>query len=457
MQLTHTHIDSFNRLSLGLIEKHGISPEDAMTKLESLHLSIACGASIAQSLPLQAALLTAVNTGKRAFLGGVSVKIPENIPCLLPWSSKKMLHEIVCELGAILVGSITSSNSSLLFGNDCSASENDLYVICNDWQGGILTTNDPQPFPSTGTIPTAGIFAGAFGVSCIFFKQAGIDITSCDHLSGISLWRPELNWLDNQSYGPAVQYLPNKYWILGLGHLGQAYAWHIGLLPYASNAQTNILLQDDDRIVPANQSAGLLADPAHEGIYKTRRCSDWLEKRGLNTHMTERRFDENTKRADEEPYVALCGFDSAKSRMHLENAGFDLIIEAGLGNNLATFDRIALHTFPNALKTPEEIWNNDDDPASEVNSAVLEVLGNLDSDEKCGIVSRTISGKAISASFVGACCGALVLSETLRGLHSGRRYDKIVLQLRNLANLHAVPHKNDGYGIEMGRNGFSAI
>ncbi len=66
---------------------------------------------------------------------------------------------------------------------------------------------------------------------------------------------------------------------------------------------------------------------------KLRDAPGWLEARGY-TNLIERPFDEFTKAGRRnEPYVALCGFDKAKPRRILENAGFDLIVECALGAN----------------------------------------------------------------------------------------------------------------------------
>ena len=77
-----------------------------------------------------------------------------------------------------------------------------------------------------------------------------------------------------------------------------------------------------------------------------------MEARYFNTIICERKFTKQTKREEEEPYVALCGFDSGNSRTYLEDTGFDLIIEAGLGGSLSQFDEISIHTFQNATPPP---------------------------------------------------------------------------------------------------------
>ena len=448
--------DTFNRLSLGLIEKDKCSPEEAISKLESLQLNLVCTDILHTSLPLQAALLTAVNTGKRAFLGGIYIKMPEKVICLLPWPGKKYLNDIATDLGAVITDEINDENFSLTFGLPGSIDDNRMQVVCNDWQAGILSADELSSFDTKGTIPTAGVFAGGLSVFLAFLKMSGINIAACDKSTGISLWRPDLLWLDPNAKGPQPEFLPKKYWLLGLGHLGQAYLWNIGLLPYSDPQSSTILLQDDEKLVKANLSAGLLSEAEHVNLYKTRVCSAWLESRGFKTTIAERRFDTNTKRINEEPFLALCGFDSASSRLSLENAGFDLIAESGLGSNLSTFDIIAMHTFPNASKTPVDLWGNEDEAKADINETIYCILKELDHEE-CGIVSLNISGKALSASFVGACSGALVIAELLRGLHSGTRYEKISIQLRNIEDRKAILHKENIYLLEQSRNGFVQI
>ncbi len=448
--------DTFNRLSLGIIEKQRCTPEEAIQKLESLKISLVCGEKIKESLPLQAALITAVNTGKRAFLGGVYIQIPANTPCLLPWPAEKNLNDILAEVGGYVTDETPIGCFSLMFGLPGDIETNSMRVICNNWQGGVLSENIELPFDESGTIPTGGIFAGGLAIGLAFLKESGITISSCDKSVGVSLWRPDLHWLDETSKGPNINLLPKKYWLLGLGHLGQAYIWNIGLLPYQLPHDITLFLQDYDRIVEANVSAGLLCEKKDAGIYKTRKCNSWLEARGFNTIITERKFDEHTRRVNDEPFVALCGFDSASSRLNLEEAGFDLIVEAALGNSLATFDNIILHTFPEASKSSKEIWGDIDETKTEINEVIHNILKEKDK-EKCGIVPLSIASKAISASFVGACSGAMVIAELLKGLHGGKRFEKIIAHLREIDNIKTTNHKKDFFTIELSRNGFSII
>jgi hypothetical protein len=456
-QTNHLDPTRFNRLSLGLIEKHGFSPHDALTRLESLSLNLDAGMEIARSLALQAALLTAVNTAKRAFLGEVCVRIPANTPLLLPWRGQCLftLNEAVTETGGRVVEYFDNAGFTLTFGKPGSIDHNQARVVCNNWQAGFLVEGEQDPLSRGSDLPTAGIFAGAFAVFLAFLRSSGIDMTACDHSEGISLWRPDLDWRSSEACGPQLSLLPLKYWLLGLGHLGQAYLWNIALLPYPLPAEIRFLLQDDDLLEPANWSAGLLTEKGDSHLHKTRHCARWLEERGFSTQIIERRFDQHTIRTEEEPRLALCGFDNAASRALLEDAGFDLALEAGLGNDLSTFDLISFHSFPDATKTARTIWSDDGLAESMVNQRVLEALKQVDEDA-CGIIPLTIAGKSISASFVGACAAALVVAESLRALHGGLHYDKVSLHLRNLSGKIAVIHKGGAYSSELARNGFVA-
>jgi hypothetical protein len=445
--------NNFNRLAICIMTKHRCSYQEAMDKLCELKLNLVCGSAIGNSIPLQAALLTAVNTGKRAFLGGIFITIPEDVNTLIPWPNSTYLNDIIVELGGQIVQQPVDGVFSLKFGLSASIDENSLEVVCNSWQGGFSNGDSDIRLLESNNIPLGGIAAGALGVGTAFLRLTNIQVSAGDVSTGISLWRPDLGWLDDEANGPEVIFLPEKFWLLGLGHLGQAYLWNIAFLPYPDSSQISVLLQDYDKMSEANLSAGLICEEENDKQYKTRICSNWLEERGFKTIISERKFDESTKCNSSEPLIALCGFDSAVSRLHLEDAGFDLIVEAALGGNLSLFDNIILHTFPNASKSPKVIWGNLNSTDQEINSVVLEKFSHLKENE-CGIIAQNLASKAISTAFVGALAGALAIAELLRALNGGKRYDLIVAQVRSLQYKNASIHKNESYSSEMARNGF---
>jgi hypothetical protein len=397
--------------------------------LGRLRLNLICGEEIRGSASLQAALLTAINSGKRSFLGGVSVALPADVANLLPWPSKGSLNEVAAELGARLEAPVRSQTAhTLYFGKAADPGQDELSVLCNGWRGGVAPAEQRVSVQSAHDFALGGVLAGALGVAKGFLRVSGLSSRFVTEPQGVSLWRPDLDWRSAEADGPKLELLPLNLWMLGLGHLGQAYLWNLGLLPYPRGSKATFFLQDFDKVVAANWNAGLLCEEGSAGQFKTRLCAAWLEARGVETRIIERPFDERTKRGGEEPFVALCGFDNLKSRALLEGADFDLVVECGLGGDTQNFDDILLHTFPDASRTATDVFGGAAGGGSQGTGALAKAFGDL---KDCGILLATLEGKAISSSFVGAYASALVVGEVLRGLHGGVRCELVKAQLRS--------------------------
>ena len=420
--------ENYCRLARAVLERFGGTYAQAMETLGRFQLNLICGDEITRSVALQAALLTAVNTGKRAFLGGVSVEMPSAVELLVPWPGTSSLNEVVKALGARLITANHSDRShTLYFGTVAALVPDALSVVCDGWRGGVAPAELSFSLDDNSDFALGGVLAGALGVARGFLRVCGLSSHFVERPLGVSLWRPDLEWTEEGAAGPELKYLPSKLWFLGLGHLGQAFLWNTALLPYERPSDTLFLLQDFDQVVSGNWSAGLLCESDSPGRFKTRLCSEWLERRGFRTRICERRFDATVRRDDDEPYVALCGFDSARARQSLEGAGYALVVECGLGGSVDTFDQLSLHTFPGATRTPAQIWAESGMSGVEAKPALLEAFRTQD---PCGILAGTLAEKALSSSFVGAYAGALVIGEVLRGLHGGVRCEIINGQLR---------------------------
>lgn len=442
--------DTFNRLAKAIMLKHSMGYPEALAMLNQLRLNLICDHSVAHSSSLQAALLTAVNAGKRAFHGGVFVSMPSDVPCLLNWPGKATLNEIVASLGASFGGATASPFSqTLYFGRASDPVPDALSILCSGWCGGVAPAEKSLDLFSPQDFALGGVAAGALGVAHGFLRVSGLSSRPLHQPHGISLWRPDLPWMSGEADGPALELLPKSLWMLGLGHLGQAYLWCLGLLPYITPEEVTFLLQDFDRAVNGNGASGLLCEPHNVGNPKTRICAKWVEDRGFQTIITERPFDSNTKRSGSEPFVACCGFDSAAPRRLLEHAGFDLILECALGGDTATFDRMIFHTFPDATRTPEEIWT-----AGGEREADAKIVAAFSTEEDCGILAETLAKKAISSSFVGAFAGSVLTAELLRALHGGIRCELIQMHLR-YGEQPGVINKSENYALRVARSGLT--
>lgn len=427
--------DNASRLARALMERHSITYEEAMYRLASLRLQLVCDESIATSTAMQAALVTAVNVGMRAFHGGVFVRIPANVHSLIPWPGQPSLSDICLSFGAHLNQEPRPEGlQTIFFCQPIRPGPDDLFVSATGWRGGVSLAADPITISSPIDFALGGSFAGALAVAKGFLRVSGIDTRHHAESTGASFWSPMGSWTDDGSDGPELLYLPQKLWFLGLGHLGQAYIWTLGLLHYRAPHETMFMLQDFDRVVQSNLGSGAVCSQESIRKWKTRVCANWLEARGFQTQIVERPFDAHTYPNDKDPRIALCGFDSATSRRVLENPGFDLVVESGIGGELTNFDHVLFHTFPDATKTPAQIWA--ENPEKIIKPAVM---NGFNPDRQCGIVAQTLAGKAISSAFIGGIAGAFVVAELLRGLHGGSRIEFLRFQARRDRHPTAVP------------------
>src|SRR6266511_1803477 len=157
----------------------------------SYRLAVVVGTEVAESPAHQAALLTAVNTGRRAMLGGVMVAGNLDVPLLVPLPNSSSLADAVVHLGGRLVGEAPAEVPLLALGDvnvpsDCSLS---LAVTFEDWRGGVIPCAERRRLAEAATITPAAVLAGALGVSEVFQHLRGNPIAG-QRSVGLSLWSP---------------------------------------------------------------------------------------------------------------------------------------------------------------------------------------------------------------------------------------------------------------------------
>ncbi|PZN95079.1 MAG: thiamine biosynthesis protein ThiF [Hyphomicrobiales bacterium] len=375
----------------------------------------------------QATLLTAVALGRRVFLGGVAVT-----GALDTWGSTPMplgsaLAEAVKALGGKVGGNDAGAPTVVIGRRQDRRDGLAIRTAAAGWRGGLVPAHAnlaPEPGPAN---PLAGMLAAALAINEAFLHVNGAKAAG-HRAVGLSLWRPghDVDWLAGDPSEPALTYLPSKLWLIGLGHLGQAYLWALGLLPYGAPGDVKLVLQDVDAITVSTESTSILTDAAMVGVQKTRAMAAWAERRGFQASIQERLFDADFRRRPDEPVVALCGLDNAAGRRALDQVGFDMIVEAGLGRGHRDFRTLRLHTLPGP-RPAADMWKAteagekvEDRPAY----AKLLADGVLD---RCGMT--LLAGKAVGAPFVGAVAATFALSEILRLLHGGRVHRLIDLDL----------------------------
>ncbi|HEY4261728.1 MAG TPA: hypothetical protein VGM98_16275 [Schlesneria sp.] len=258
-------------------------------------------------------------------------------------------------------------------------------------------------------------------------------------------WSPEnLDW-EHVEAGPNQVIFPSKLWMIGLGHLGQAYLWILGLLPYQNPKAVSLVLHDFDRLVPSNDSTSLLINSSLVGQLKTRAMAIWAETRGFRTTIVERPFPGGITLTGDEPRLAIGGVDNPLARAAYEDASFDWIVVAGLGSGPIEYLALRLHTFP-ASTTARSKWGGTETVSNRslADSSVYQMLASEGMDE-CGLV--LLATRSVGAPFVGTVAAALVISEILRFLNGGNMIEVLDLTLRdpNTRSLVFSPTKLPGF------------
>src|SRR5581483_8703993 len=115
------------------------SPEEAEAYLRTLVLQVAVGPEIATDLAAQAALLTIVNAGQRAFLGGVRVTLAVDCALDVPWAYRRTAADAVVHYGGEIVGTLDPNRPTLAVARPEGATGNPvLHVTHSGWVGGIV-------------------------------------------------------------------------------------------------------------------------------------------------------------------------------------------------------------------------------------------------------------------------------------------------------------------------------
>jgi hypothetical protein len=427
------------------------SAAHALEMLGGFGLTIVVGPEIITSRDHQIALLTLVNCARRMFLGGVYVvALPPSTRLLSDLVLAETLNAAVQTLGGVLVDTAVARWPSALIGTVAAHEwQHPVWQLTwSGWRGGVVTQVQHRLSEdnSCGLGPTV---AAAACAAEAFLYHAGDHPLAGRRSAGVSLWRPGADWLANDATEPEISYLPSRLWLVGLGNLGQAYLWMLGALDYANRKEAEFALQDFDRIAASNDSTSLLSDIKLLGKMKTRAMGAWLDRLGFQSMLEERRFGPCSRRAPDEPAVALCGVDNKLARTYLENAGFDWVVETGLGAGPSAFKNFSLHTFPSSFRAAD-LWADtgpdDDENGREIESQPAYNNDKHPSLDHCGLAQ--LASRTIGVPFVGLMAATFAIAEILRRLHGGAAFEVISACTAALEDLEtsSIPSPVYAYG-----------
>jgi hypothetical protein len=369
--------------------------EDAIARHEATGVVLCADRATCEHDLGQAALLTAVVTAVRAF-GQVIVRADApNAVARLGITAGKRLAYTVLDQGAVLADDLGQHDwPVVLIGTTTpvpaglTSNRVLLRVSWSGWTARVSPARTPHPTP-TGNCVLAATAAAALGINEAFAATLARPGNDGGHRGiELNLWRPGSPTDDP---GPALAYAPNAWWLVGLGHLGQAYAWLIGLLDYVDRAGMEIVLQDTDRTTPANHSTGIFTPNLSDGVRKTRMVAGELDNIGFNTKIIERRLTSDLQVAPDEAHVALLGVDNLATRRLTSDVGWPFAIDVGLGDGPTNYDSLMLRRFPgNRRSDTVPAWNQEPrSPATIPTTPVFTDL--LRTHDQCGVVE--LAGK----------------------------------------------------------------
>jgi len=380
----------------------------------------------------QVALLTAAATALPCLLGGVTYSGPDQ-PLRARWRGHRdapvpsRLTAALELLGVQRTTDIDANVPCIAVGAGIPRRGGGVRATFDGWTAAVVPLED-DALAERGDCAAAAVLAGAMAVAEVFQQFRGTQPLACQRRIGWSLWEPWSKWTEAAS-GPELTALPQSVWLVGLGNLGQAYLWTLGLLPYATD-QCNLLLQDIDIVSRANKSTSLLSREIDVGRRKTRLAAAWAEQRGFRTSIIERRFAADFTVTGDEPSVALIGVDNLATRRTIERVGFARIIEAGLGRGPSDYLGITLHTFP-ASRAADTCWLESTKPSVDPAHATTRKQAYQDlhaaSGDSCGVLR--LAGRSIATPFTGAAAAALAVGELLRLCHGGPRVEFAAVHL----------------------------
>jgi hypothetical protein len=391
--------DSFHRLAKSLLDSgESASVEDALEVFSRFGVRLRLPPRLVDDPVAQVIALTAINAASRSFQGNVLVE-GEDSQLTVHGFEHTRLSQFLEWVGIRSTFPEVSSAWPIISVGE-SSSDVGVHAWACGWQFGIgkaSCANGPMFAP-------ACIAAGGLAVSEAFSILRKDNAYAGRRALSLSLWDPiegKAKTADQPSL--AMEAL----WLVGLGHLGQAYAWGLGFI---EPGEAPIVLQDVDHVTESTLSTSMISTRNDIGSRKTRVAMRWLESRGYQTALVERRFDEFQRLAPTEPGLALFGVDNAAARRVMEGAGFRTIIDAGLGSGYNDFRGLRMRTFPGPA-TAAQIWAHSMEPDGGALAPAYERMLREGKDP-CGVT--TLASRAVGAPFVGCVAAGYVLAERVR-------------------------------------------
>lgn len=385
--------ETLNRtVKLAMDEGKAASYEDAERLFRSFRLKIAVAPGFTQAPAAQAAVLTLLNAARKTFLGGVELIGPLEERCTMAWFKGQSLAEVAAVFG-INCGPQFGETPTIVVGDANPPVTGDFCLgIQLHAQGFVL-----EPGGSSGWEIAAGVEAGVAAAGAAI-NEAFQHVYCGWELAGQR--RIRFDFAEGNR-------LPGKRstWMVGLGHLGQAYLWTRALADAGRGGR--IRLTDFDTVTLSSLSTCLMVDIGDVGRKKVDAVAGRLAQIGFDVVRDDSKLSLEEDVVAPDGSVVVIAVDNIGLRRGLDRIQGARIYECGIGDGIDGFTRVQMHAFPGS-RLARDVWAGDDPRASRPvdisKPAYQALLGK--SGDACG--TTMVASRSVATPFVGAFAGAVL-------------------------------------------------
>ena len=386
--------ESLNRtMKLAMDEGRVQSYQEAIELFRSFRIRLQIAPGFSSTPGVEAAVLTLLRTGPKTFLGGIDLVGPVGERCTLAWFAGKSLGEVAAECGVNVGADADVHLPTICVGASVAATDGFWLGLAVEADGFQLTPDVSRASPAGGTVEAGVAGAGAA------LNQA---------FQHIYRKAPQAGQREVTFRLPASDRLVSRRdtWVIGMGHLGQAYLW-TAMLKGRETYPTFVRLTDDDKVSESSLSTCLLINAADVGRKKVDAVAERLEALGVMVERDPARVDLDTGPITSAQPLCVVAVDNLALRKSLDRVRGAAVLEAGIGDGVDGFTRVQAHAFP-GRRPARDIWAAEDPKASRTVDISKPAYRSLldESGDECG--TTLVAGRSIATPFVGAFAGAML-------------------------------------------------
>jgi len=386
--------ETLNRtMKLAMDEGRVQSYQEAIELFRSFRIRLKVEPGFSAIAGVEAAVLTLLRAGPKTFLGGIELVGPLDEQCTLAWFAGKSLGEVAADFGVCLGRDVDAQLPTICVGAGCSTTEDFWLGLTVEDDGFVLTPDVSPASPKEGSVAAGVAGAGAA------LNQAFQHIYRRSPQAGQREVRFQLPKSDHSA--PR-----GDLWVIGLGHLGQAFLWTT-LLKGRETLPNIIRLTDDDKVSVSSLSTCLLVDTADVGRRKVNAVAKRLAALGVKVARDPKRLDLDSGAITSAQSLCVIAVDNLALRKSLDKVHGAVVLEAGIGDGTEGFTRVQAHAFPGP-RLARDVWLGEDIKASQRIDISRPAYRSLlaESGDECG--TTLVAGRSIATPFVGAFAGALL-------------------------------------------------